>query len=501
MDHRQRNSVFMTHYLLAIDQGTTSSRAIIFNREGAALGQHSIGLHQLYPHDGWVEQEADEMFNNTVLCCQEVLKKSEISATDIAAIGISNQRETTIIWDRATGKPIYPAIVWQDRRTGELCKKLSEHPVLKNIQEKTGLILDSYFSATKIAWLLDNVPHAREKAERGELAFGTVDCYLLWKLTQGKSHATDATNASRTLLFNIHTQEWDKEILSALNIPSSLLPQVLDSSAAFGETAIGIFGTKIPIAGVAGDQQAATVGQACFQSGMVKSTYGTGAFMLLNTGSRVIQSKNRLLSTIAYRLNGEVTYGLEGSIFCAGATVKWLRDTMRLIHTAKETETLARSIEDTGGVYLVPAFTGLGAPYWNPDARGEITGLTLNSEIKHIVRAALESVVYQSRDLLDAMKNDTETPLEALRVDGGMVENNWLLQFLSDILHLEVQRPQCIETSALGAAYLAGLQVGFYQSLDEISQLWEMNSKFIPQMSAEKVGLKYAGWKQAIERI
>lgn len=491
----------MSHYLLAIDQGTTNSRAIIFNREGVMLSQYDIGLRQFYPHDGWVEQDAGEMFANTVSCCQEAMKKINASASDIAAIGISNQRETTIIWDRNTGKPIYPAIVWQDRRTSSICKKLSEHPIQAKIQEKTGLLLDPYFSATKIVWLLENIPGARERAERGELAFGTVDTYLLWKLTGGKSHATDATNASRTLIFNIHSQEWDNDILTALNIPKKLLPEVLDSSAHFGDTDESIFGKKITIAGIAGDQQAATVGQACFQPGMVKSTYGTGSFMLLNTGSRVIYSKNQLLSTIAYRLDNKVTYGLEGSIFCAGVTIKWLRDTLKLIHTASETETLARSVTDTGGVYLVPAFTGLGAPYWDPEARGAILGMTRNTNTAHIARAALEAVAYQTRDLLDAMKSDSETPLETLRVDGGMVENNWLLQFLADILHLEVQRPECIETSALGAAYLAGLQIGFYQSLDEISRMWKMNARFTPQMSQNVRTKLCDGWNKSIRKI
>ncbi len=491
----------MAHYLLAIDQGTTNSRAIIFNREGVLLSQHDIGLNQSFPHDGWVEQDAEEMFKNTLICCQQALKKINLMANDIAAIGISNQRETTIIWERASGKPIYPAIVWQDRRTSDVCKKLSELPIQQKIQEKTGLLLDPYFSATKIVWILDHVPYAREKAERGELAFGTVDTYLLWKLTQGKSHATDATNASRTLLFNIHTQDWDDEILTAFNIPKNLLPNVLDSSAFFGETEASLFGKKLPITGVAGDQQAATVGQACFQPGMVKSTYGTGSFMLLNTGSRVIHSKNRLLSTVAYRLDGKVTYGLEGSIFCAGVTIKWLRDTLRLIQSAGETEALARAVKDNGGVYLIPAFTGLGAPYWDPEARGAVFGLTRNSGIDHIVRASLEAVAYQTRDLLKAMESDSQTPLETLRVDGGMVENNWLLQFLSDMLHLEVQRPECIETSALGAAYLAGLQVGIYQSLEEISQLWKMNAKFTPQMSQYQREALYQGWQQAITRV
>lgn len=491
----------MSTYLMAIDQGTTSSRAIIFNRDGTLVSQHQMDLKQYYPEPGWVEQDAEEMWKNTVLCCREALRKSQLPAKKIAAIGISNQRETTIMWDRKTGVPIYKAIVWQDRRTAQHCRELAQHPIAAKLQEKTGLLLDSYFSATKIMWLLDNVHHARELAEKGDLLFGTVDTFLLWKLTNGKTHATDATNASRTLLFDIVKQEWDDEILKAFNIPKAILPTVLDCSADFGVTDETIFGTAIPIAGVAGDQQAATVGQACFHPGMVKSTYGTGCFMLMNTGSRLIHSKHQLLSTVAYRLQGQVVYGLEGSIFSAGVTIKWLRDTLQLIKTAEETETLAKHLSDTEGVYLVPGFTGLGAPYWDPDARGALFGLTRNSGVAHIARAALESVCYQSRDLLQAMRQDSETPLEVLRVDGGMVANNWLLQFLADILMLEVQRPACIETSALGAAYLAGLQVGVYQSLEEIAGLWKINAQFTPEMPSSRSEHLYAGWKKAVARV
>lgn len=491
----------MPHFLLAIDQGTTSSRAIIFTRQGAPISQHQIDLKQYYPHPGWVEQDADEMWINTLECCRNAMNKYKLSAKEIAAIGISNQRETTIIWDRKSGKPIYPAIVWQDRRTADLCRQWESLPISKTLQHKTGLLLDPYFSATKIVWLLENVPGARKRAEQGELAFGTVDTFLLWRLTNGKSHATDATNASRTLLFNIHTQEWDKDILAAFNIPASLLPEVRDNSADYGKVDSAFLGEPIPISAMIGDQQAATVGQACFEPGMVKSTFGTGCFMLLNTGSKVIQSKHRLLSTIAYRLNGKVTYGLEGSIFSAGVIVKWLRDTLKIIKTAVETETLASSVPSTDGVYLVPAFTGLGAPYWDPDARAAILGLTRNSGREHIVRAGLESVCYQSRDLLNAMHNDSETKLEILRVDGGMVANNWLMQFLSDILRLEVQKPQCIETSALGAAYLAGLQVGVYDSLTEIAELWQANAKFSPHMDQKSAEQLYAGWQKVIARV
>ncbi len=491
----------MEHYLLAIDQGTTNSRAIIFDHAGQLISQYEMALQQSYPRDGWVEQDPEEMFNNTTACCRAVLNQSRFPVQAIAAVGISNQRETTILWDRITGKPVYPAIVWQDRRTSELCRKLSQTPLHQTIYQKTGLLLDPYFSATKIMWLLDNIEGVREKALRGELLFGTVDTYLLWKLTQGKSHTTDATNASRTLLFNIHTQEWDQEILTVLNIPSMILPTVLDNTADFGEMDESVLGKKIPITGMAGDQQAATIGQACFQPGMIKATYGTGCFMLLNTGSQVMQSQHRLLTTVAYRLNHQVTYGLEGSIFSAGATIKWLRDTLHLIETAAESEVLANQVSTTDGVYLVPAFTGLGAPYWRPDARGALLGLTRNSSKEHIVRAALESVGYQTRDLLEAMTADSHSAINILRVDGGMSANTWLLQFLSDMLNTTVHRPICIETTALGAAYLAGLHIGMYQSLDEISRLWQMNASFSPRMAKEECDKLYEGWKEAVRQV
>jgi glycerol kinase len=491
----------MSTYLLAIDQGTTSSRAIIFERDGSPISQHQIDLKQYYPEPGWVEQDPLEIWQNTTICCREALKKSGLTANQIAAMGISNQRETTMMWDRKTGKPIYHAIVWQDRRTAERCRELSQLPIARRLQKKTGLLLDPYFSATKIMWILNHVPGARELAEKGDLVFGTVDTFLLWKLTNGKTHATDATNASRTLLFNIVKQKWDEEILTAFSIPKSILPTVLNSSDDYGLCDETFLGAAIPIAGVAGDQQAATVGQSCFHPGMVKSTYGTGCFMLMNTGSRLIHSEHKLLSTVAYRLQGQVTYGLEGSIFSAGTTIKWLRDSLKLIKTADETETLAKSVSDAEGVYLVPGFTGLGAPYWDPDARGALLGLTRNSSVAHIARAALESVCYQSRDLLQAMRHDSEDPLEVLRVDGGMVANNWLLQFMADILMLKVQRPQCIETSALGAAYLAGLQVGVYNSLKEIADLWKINAEFTPKIPSSQSEHLYLGWKKAVARV
>ena len=491
----------MSFYLLAIDQGTTNSRAIIFDSKGNTLSHHEIDLQQYYPHDAWVEQDPTEMFDNTVTCCRMALKKANLSAQSIAAVGISNQRETTIIWDKTTGQPIYPAIVWQDRRTTDLCKLLSQTKVAKMIKEKTGLLLDPYFSATKIIWILNHVDGARDKAEKGELLFGTVDTYLLWKLTKGKSHATDATNASRTLIYNIHQQMWDQELLKEFNIPANILPAVLDNTAHFGDMDAEILGHSIPITGMAGDQQAATIGQACFNPGMIKATYGTGCFMLLNTGSKVIHSQNQLLSTIAYRINNEVTYGLEGSIFSAGVTVKWLRDKLKITNSAAETETLARSVASSEGVYLVPAFTGLGAPYWDPEARGAILGLTSNSSREHIVRAALESMGYQTCDLLNAMTADYDAGVTALRVDGGMAANAWLLQFLSDILELEVQRPTCIETTALGAVCLAGLQIGMYKSLNDICHIWEMSARFNPQMSPLDRDELYLGWKKAIGRV
>lgn len=488
----------MSNYLLAIDQGTTSSRAIIFTREGKPISQHQIELTQYYPKDGWVEQNPEEMWKHTLECCRQAIQKINIKPQQIAAIGITNQRETTILWDKKSGQPIYPAIVWQDRRTSEICHLFSDHPIHSQLTHKTGLLLDPYFSATKILWLLDNIPNARNRAEKGELAFGTVDTFLLWHLTKGKRHATDATNASRTLLFNIQTQEWDQAILDAFHIPACILPSVLDSSADFGVVDQEFFGANIPIASMIGDQQAATVGQACFEPGMVKTTLGTGSFLLLNTGTQLIHSKNNLIATIAYRLNGKTTYGLEGSIFSAGSTIKWLRDKLKLIKTAAESEGMAERIKDTGGVYLVPAFTGLGAPYWKPDARGMITGLTPSTGIEHIVRAALEAVSYQTSDLLKAMVKDSHTELKTLRIDGGMAANNWLLQFIADMLNLEIQRPAHIETTALGAAFLAGLQVGLYKSLDDIAELWQVDRNFLPKMSKEERLRLYQGWKNAI---
>jgi glycerol kinase len=486
--------------LLAIDQGTTSTRAIVFDRKGRKLGVAQAELPQSYPELGWVEHNPERIWKDTVAAVRGALKKSRSDAADIAALGITNQRETTVVWDRRSGKPVYPAIVWQDRRTSEFCKAHGGAERERWLAERTGLLLDPYFSGTKIRWILDNVPGARDKANAGELAFGTIDTWLLWKLTGGKVHATDATNASRTLLFNIRTQRWDKELLDFLGVPRSLLPEVRDCAADFGTTDKKLFGGAIAIRGIAGDQQAATVGQACFAKGMSKSTYGTGCFLVLNTGGELQLSRNRLLSTVAYRINGQVTYAMEGSIFIAGAAVQWLRDAVHLIKKAGDTEDIARGLKDTGGVYLVPAFTGLGAPYWDPEARGAIFGLTRDAGLSHIVRAALESVCYQTRDLLGAMAQDAVSPTE-LRVDGGMVVNNWVTQFLADVLQIPVVRPETVETTALGAAFLAGLSAGVYGSLDEISKLWQVDRRFKPKLKKPRADQLYAGWQKAVKRV
>ncbi len=491
----------MSHYLFSIDQGTTSSRAILFDKQHRIVDVEQEEFSQYYPTEGWVEHDPEDIWNTTLKTCQRVLKKTGIAPKQVVGIGISNQRETTIVWDRKTGKPIYNAIVWQDRRTADYCHDKIKQGHESTIKQKTGLLLDPYFSATKINWILDRVPGARARAEQGELAFGTVDTFLLWRLSGGKSHHTDATNASRTLLFNIHTQNWDEDLLQLFDIPRALLPDVLDSAANFGVTEPSLLGRSIPILGMAGDQQAASFGQACFKPGMVKSTYGTGCFLMFNTGDKIIQSQNRLLSTVAYRLNGKPAYAIEGSIFVAGAAVQWLRDAVKLVTNAKDTAAIAASIPDTGGVYLVPAFTGLGAPYWDPQARGAILGLTRDSGVAHIVRAALEAVCYQTQDLMLAMEKDGAHSPAALRVDGGMVKNDWLTQFLSDILQVPIDRPTITETSALGVAYLAGLQAGVYSSLDELTQLWEVEKHFMPQMPIVKRDELYAGWLQALKRI
>lgn len=488
-------------YLLAIDQGTTSSRAIIFDRAGKVVASHQQEFRQFFPQDGWVEHDALEIWQGVEHTCRDALKKSGLSAQDIAAIGITNQRETTVLWDRKTGEPLHKAIVWQDRRTASVCEQLKAAGHEAAVQEKTGLLLDPYFSATKLAWLLDNVPGARARAENGELAFGTIDTWLLWKLTDGQSHATDASNASRTLLFNILTQEWDKDLLSLFGIPRSLLPAVKDSSADFGETFSGFLGAPVRIGGIAGDQQAALIGQACFAPGMVKSTYGTGCFLVRNTGKQIVRSQNRLLSTVAYRLNGETTYAIEGSIFVAGAAIQWLRDGLKLISQASETEAIATRTGDSNGVYMVPAFTGLGAPYWDPHARGAILGLTRDTGIGEIVTAGLQSVCFQTRDLMEAMQRDGAENLTTLRIDGGMVVNNWVSQQLADILGVPVERPQVTETTALGAVFLAGLQAGVYASLDEIAALWQSERCFVPVMPTDKRESLYKGWLSAVRRV
>ena len=488
-------------YILAIDQGTTSSRAILFDREGRPVALDQREFTQHFPGDGWVEHDPEEIWQTTLAVIRGALAKAGAGPRDVAAIGITNQRETTVLWERESGRTIHNAIVWQDRRTAASCAKLVADGQGPMVQSKTGLIVDAYFSATKIAWILDNVAGARARAERGELAFGTIDCFLLWRLTGGRSHATDATNASRTMLFDIHRQEWDDELLALFRVPRELLPEVRDSSADFGVTMSDLFGAAIPITGIAGDQQAAAFGQACFAPGMIKSTFGTGCFALLNTGGNAVVSTNRLLTTVAYRLGGEAAYALEGSIFVAGAAVKWLRDTVGLIARADETEAIAASAAPQSGVYLVPAFVGLGAPYWDPDARAALLGMTLDSGRAEIVRATLESVAYQMRDLMDAMRADGAAAPVALRVDGGMAVNGWLMQFLADILDTSVERPLITETTALGAAFLAGLHCGFYPSLDAIAGQWRREALFIPAMAADERDRRLAGWRAAIARV
>lgn len=491
----------MAHYLLAIDQGTTSSRAIVFSAQGLPVARAQQEFKQYFPKDGWVEHDGEEIWLTTLKVCREAIEQSGLNPAEIAAIGITNQRETTLVWDAATGTPIHPAIVWQDRRTADYCAELKAAGHEADVANRTGLLIDPYFSATKLRWILENVPGARERAERGELRFGTVDSFLLWRLTGGKVHRTDATNASRTLLFNIHSQQWDETLLRLFGIPPSLLPEVLDCAAEFGTTDAALLGAGIPVRGMAGDQQAALIGQACFQPGMVKSTYGTGCFMIQNTGDRPVASRNRLLTTVGYRLGGKVSYAVEGSIFVAGAAVQWLRDGIKLISHARDSEALAEQTGDACGVYLVPAFTGLGAPYWDPRARGAIFGLTRDTGIKEIVTAGLQSVCYQTRDLLEAMGQDGAATPSALRVDGGMVENNWVMQFLADILGVPVERPEVTETTALGVAYLAGLQAGLYRDLDEVASHWHRQHRFAPRMAEGHRQKLYDGWLDAVQRV
>ena len=491
----------MEKYILSFDAGTTSSRAIIFNKKGQIINVAQKEFQQIYPKAGWVEHDPMEIWASQSGVAREVLEMSAIRPDQIVGIGITNQRETTLVWDKNTGKPVYNAIVWQCRRTASYCERLKEKGWIDKIRDKTGLVLDAYFSATKIAWILDNVEGAREKAERGDLLFGTVDTWLVWNLTRGKVHVTDYSNASRTMLFNIEDLKWDDEILEVLNIPKSMMPEVKDSSCIYGYTDEHTYGgARIPIAGIAGDQQAALFGQNCFKPGMVKNTYGTGCFVLMNTGQEMIRSKNGLLTTIAWGIDGRVSYALEGSVFIAGAAIQWLRDELRLVYDSPQSEYYANKIEDTDGVVVVPAFTGLGAPYWDMYARGGIFGLTRGTKREHLVRATLESLAYQSKDVIEAMQEDAKIPLAYLRVDGGASANNFLMQFQADMLNTEVHRPRTLETTSLGAAYLAGLAVGYWKDLDEISEDFSIDRTFKPQMSQEKRDKNYKYWKKAIER-
>ena len=489
-------------HVLAIDQGTTSSRAIVFRQDISIAAQAQQEFPQHFPASGWVEHEPEDIWTSTIATCREALSKANLAAKDIAAIGITNQRETTVVWDRLTGQAIHRAIVWQDRRTAEICARLKADGHEPAISAKTGLIIDPYFSGTKVAWVLDQVPGARVRAERGELMFGTVDCYLLWRLTGGKVHATDATNASRTLLFNIRSGEWDDELLKILRVPRSMLPEVKDSSHHFGDSLPELFGGAIAIRGIAGDQQAATIGQACFSPGMVKATYGTGCFALINTGARPVASRNRLLTTVAYQLDGRRTYALEGAIFIAGAAVQWLRDGLRIIASAPESGALAAKADPGQDVYLVPAFVGLGAPYWQPEARGALFGLTRATAASELARAALEAVCYQTRDLLEAMHSDWSAGAKAvLRVDGGMVASDWTMQFLADILDAPVERPTIGETTALGVAWLAGHKAGVWPDAQGFGKLWRLDRDFKPALAAAERERKYAGWKRAVRAV
>jgi len=495
-----KNSNLKDKLVLAMDQGTTSSRAILFNSDYEIVEQAQCEFKQHFPNSGWVEHSALDIWQTSLDTAREAISKAGVSAEQIASIGITNQRETTVLWDRQTGEPIHHAIVWQDRRTADLCDNLKTEGLEPMVSSKTGLLLDPYFSATKIAWLLDNVSGARDRAERGELAFGTMDSWLLWNLTGGKSHATDATNASRTLLYNIHSGEWDPELLKVFNIPPSVLPEVKDCAADFGST--DLFGSPIAIMGIAGDQHAATLGQACFEKGMLKSTYGTGCFALLNTGETAVSSSNRLLTTIAYQLDGKVTYALEGSIFIAGAAVQWLRDGLGIIDSAKQSGELAAEADEHQDVYMIPAFTGLGAPWWDPKARGALIGLTRGTGPAEISRAALESVCYQTLDLLNAMHADWQQDAQTvLRVDGGMVASDWTMQRLADILQAPIDRPVIAETTALGAAWLAGSHAGVWPDQQGFAENWRLDKHFDPQMDKQQRDKKVAGWNDAIQRV
>ena len=485
--------------IMAIDQGTTSSRAILFSQSGRLLKQQNQEFEQLFPHDGWVEHRPDDIWQSTLDVSRAMVAYGDEINQPVMAIGITNQRETTLIWDRATGEVIYNAIVWQDRRTAAICEALQKDGHLETVSSRSGLLLDPYFSATKVAWILDNVEGARARAEAGELCFGTVDSFVIWHLTGGKKHLTDATNASRTNLYNINEGRWDETLCALFKVPLSILPEVRDCASDFGETEPELFGRAIPIRGVAGDQQAATIGQACFAEGAIKSTYGTGCFMLANTGQNRLHSQNKLLSTVAYQIDEKTTYGLEGSIFISGAIIQWLRDGLRIIEHAKDSEPMANSLDSNEGVYMVPALTGLGAPHWAPHARGAIYGITRDTGPAHFARAALESVAYQTFDLIEAMRGDG-IECEGLKVDGGMVANNWLMQFMADILDRQVARPVVAETTALGVAMLAMLQMGAAQSLEEMAQMWQLDAEFTPQMSDDARQELLSGWQKAINR-
>ncbi|KMN47027.1 glycerol kinase [Bacillus cereus] len=490
----------MKKYILSLDQGTTSSRAILFNKEGKIVHSAQKEFTQHFPKPGWVEHNAQEIWGSILAVIATCLSEADVKPEQIAGIGITNQRETAVVWDKTTGKPVYNAIVWQSRQTVEICDELKEKGYSDMVREKTGLLIDAYFSGTKVKWILDNVEGAREKAENGELLFGTIDTWLVWKLSGGKAHVTDYSNASRTLMFNIHDLQWDDELLDMLTVPKSMLPEVRPSSEIYGETIdYHFFGQNVPIAGVAGDQQAALFGQACFGEGMAKNTYGTGCFMLMNTGEKAVASEHGLLTTIAWGIDGKVNYALEGSIFVAGSAIQWLRDGMRMFKDASESEEYASRVESTEGVYVVPAFVGLGTPYWDSEVRGAMFGVTRGTTKEHFIRATLESLAYQTKDVLCAMEADSGIELNTLRVDGGAVKNNFLMQFQSDMLDVPVERPVINETTALGAAYLAGLAVGYWKNQDEIKAQWHMDKRFEPTMEAETSEELYAGWKKAIE--
>lgn len=490
----------MSEYILAIDQGTTSSRAILFNHEGEIISVSQREFEQFFPQAGWVEHDAEEIWTSVLACIAEVLRVADVNPDEVAAIGITNQRETTVVWDRHTGKPIYKAIVWQSRQTESIVEELRDEGYNKLFQEKTGLLLDPYFSGTKVKWILDHVDGAREKAENGDLQFGTIDSWLIYKLSGGKAHVTDYSNASRTLMYNIYDLTWDDELLEILTVPKSILPEVRPSSEVYAHTAgYHFFGEEVPIAGIAGDQQAALFGQACFEEGMVKNTYGTGSFMLMNTGEKAVPSENGLLTTIAWGVDGKVEYALEGSIFVSGSAIQWLRDGLGMLASAPESEERATAVDSTDGVYLVPAFVGLGTPYWDSEARGAMFGITRGTTKNHIVRATLEAIAYQSKDLVDVMAKDSGIDVKSLRVDGGAVMNDFLMQFQSDILDVRVDRPVINETTALGAAYLAGLAIGYWEDKEEIAKQWQVDRTFTPNLSAEKRDELYKGWQTAVE--